>query len=274
MDEEKTIVETPQETPNEGQSNPVEEQPAPMPSENKPTQESEASESQSERTRIQVEKLKKHNQELLEENNKLKSVNPVSNVFESVYGRPTPQGQVAPPATPLQGKDVPNFVTADGYVDVEAQSRFLNELNQRTQHAEQEARLTRDTVRRQEERRQVEEAHAKHPWLNPSNTDQFDPQAFELVRDRLVRNMWEGKEQSLSEVAQEVSRFHTPSVKPEEIKEQAVAEFKEKQAVKANVSAVQSGKGQPREEHTRNSELRERTLHGDDSALDERLRNI
>lgn len=257
---------------------PVEEQPtASMPEENqKPTEATgQLPDAVSERTRQEFEKLKAHNRELANKLTKAESTQYGNSVFESVYGQKS-QPQAVPPTVPFQGKQetVPNFVDANGYVDVEAQTRFLNDLALRTQHAEAEARQTRETVRQQEEKRQIKEAHEKYPWLNPSDSGQFDPTSFELVRDRLVRNMWEGREQTLAEVAEEVTKFHTPSVKAEEIKEQAVAEFKEKQTIKAQASAVQSGKGQPREESARGEELRERTRRGDNSALDERIKNI
>jgi hypothetical protein len=257
---------------------PAEEQQAPsMPEEEqKPTEATgQLPDAASERTKLEFEKLKAHNRDLADKLKQQQSTQYGTNVFESVYGQ-TPRTQVAPPATPLQGRqEVPNFVDENGYVDTEALKRSLNEATTRAQRAEQEAKLTRDVVRQQEEKRQIKEAHEKYPWLNPDPTnDQFDRDSFELVRDRIVRNMWEGREQSLSEIAEEVSKFHTPSVKSEEIKEQAVAEFKKTQTVKAQASAVQTGRGQPREENVRLDELRDRTRRGDDSALNERLKNI
>jgi len=137
-----------------------------------------------------------------------------------------------------------------------------------------EAKQTRELIRQQDEKRQTKEAHEKFPWLDPKNTDHFDPVAFELTRDRILRNMVDGKEQSLVEVASDIAKFYTPSAKPEALREQAVNEYKEKQVTKAQASAVQLGKGQPRQETVGMDELRQRTRMGDADALDERLRNI
>lgn len=269
MDEETIVEETP-----EGQTiAPVEEQQdetLPI-SEQKPTEaEGELPSAVSERTKLEFEKLKSRNKEMAEKLNKLETHQYGKDVFESVYGQPT-QRQTVPQ---VEQQEVPNFIDQNGYVDTEALKRSLLETNARASRAEQAAKQAQNVARQQEEKRQVKEAHDKFPWLDPSNKDNFDSVAFELTRDRLVRNMWEGKEQTLSEVAEEVAKFHTPSVGTDEIKEQAVTEYKEKQTAKAQASAVQTGKGQPREDVVRLDELRKRTQLGDQSALDERLKNI
>jgi hypothetical protein len=267
MDNQEEVLET------SGQEiSPVEEQPeVEMPTtEQQPIEtEGELPTEVSERTKLEFEKLKSHNKELAEKLKQVQTKDYGKNVFEAVYGQPA-QRQVPQSVSPT----LPNFVDENGYVDTEALKKSLYESNAMSQQAIAEAKKAQEIARQQEERRQIKEAHEKFPWLNPSNQGQFDQTSFELVRDRLVRNMWEGKEQTLAEVAEEVSKFHTPAVQPEGIKEQAVAEYKEKQAIKAQASAVQAGKGQPREERGNLEELRERTLHGDSAALDERLANI
>jgi hypothetical protein len=257
---------------------PAEEQQAPaMPAEEqKPTEATgELPEATSDRTRIEFEKLKAHNKELSQKLNQYESNQYGNNVFDSLYGQKA-QTPTVPPTVPMRQEQetVQDFVDSNGYVDPEVLKRSLSEANSRAARAEVEAKNTREYLRSLEEKRQVKEAHEKYPWLNPSNKDQFDPVGYELTRDRLVRNMWEGREQSLAEVAEDVMKFRTPMAKPEEIKEKAVNEYKEKQVTKAQASAVQSGKGQPREEFTRIDELRERTRLGDERALDERLKNI
>jgi hypothetical protein len=223
-----------------------------------------------ERTKLEFEKLKAHNRDMADKLSKYESYG--KNVFDSAYGQPAQTQTV--PVPQVSQQPAPEFVDANGYVDTEALKRSFTDMSARTQRAEVEARKAQQIARQQEERRQVKEAHDRYPWLNPSNPDQFDPVGFELTRDRLVRNMVEGRDQTLAEVAEDVSKFHTPTVKADELKEQAVNEYKEKQVVKAQASAVQSGKGQPREEMGNLDDLRDRTRHGDQSALDERLKNI
>jgi hypothetical protein len=187
----------------------------------------------------------------------------------SVFGQTLPRQ--AAPASP---QSVPNFVDENGYVDMERQSAYLSELDQRTAHAEQVARQAQEAARQQEQRRQATEAHKVYPQIDP-NSDQFDPRAFKLVRNAALASMLDGTEPpELLDIAKDVLSSYKASPNEEEVKEKAVAEYKEKQTAKAQASAVQPGKGQPREETTNLDELRRRTLAGDDTALDERLKNI
>jgi hypothetical protein len=273
MDGDQKTVEV---TPDGGQVQTAEEQPAQVPSAQTTTEAADQlPDATSERTRNEFEKLKAHNRDLAE---KLKTYEFAKeyggNVFDSVYGQSRQQPTIpsVPQAPRVEG--MPNLVDENGYVDPSVLQRSLSEANARAQRAEQSAEQTRQSLRQQEESRQVREAHDKFPWLNPANKDQFDPVGFELTRDRLLRGMWDGRNQTLAEAAEEIARFRTPTVKPEELKEQAVAEYKEKQTARAQASSVQSGKGQPREEQTRVEDLRRRTQMGDQDALDERLRNL
>lgn len=229
----------------------------------------------SSRTKSEFEKLRAHNKQLSEKLSKFESQE-IGDVFSSIYGQNTQTQQQQFPNLP-QGRQqeiAQSFVDANGYVDVEAISRALKEANEKASRAEADAKYTKESVRRKDEKQQVSEAHEKYPWLNPENHDQFDPQGFELVRDRVLRNMVDGREQTLAQVASEITKFYKPSVNTESVKEQAVTEYKEKQTAKAQASAVQTGKGQPREDVVRLDELRKRTQLGDQSALDERLKNI
>jgi hypothetical protein len=272
-----TVV--PQE-PNGGQQiEAVEETQAPqMPSEEqKPTESgTELPADASERTKLEFEKLKSHNKEMADKLRTYEQNQYGKSVFDSILdqgGQAQPNGNFPNVPFERQQEVAQSFVDANGYVDTEAIARSLKELNDKANRAEHEAKAARETIRQGEEGRQIQEAHKAFPWLNPANKDQFDPQGFELVRDRILRNMVNGNQQSLAQVAEDITRFYKPTANTAELQEQAVNEYKEKQAVKAQASSVQSGKGQPRQEANL-SDLRERTQRGDESALDERLRHI
>lgn len=227
-----------------------------------------------ERTRKQFEKLTETNKKLAEENAKLKGQGELSSVFDSLF---TPKPKAVPPESMshLNGAQVDSiatkFVDDEGNVNIDALNRALFEANERAKRAEQEALRARQSVMQDKEQREVAEAHAKYPWLDPKSPS-FDRQAFELVRDRLVRNMIEGTHRPLVSIAEQVMEVYKPT-DVSKAKEQAVQDFKDTQVKKAQASTVQSGRGQPRQENDY-SELRERSIRGDITALEERLKAV
>jgi hypothetical protein len=162
------------------------------------------------------------------------------------------------------------FIDDDGNVDINALNQTLIQANERAKRAEQQAQQARQSVMQDREQREVAEAHAKHPWLDPKSPT-FDRKGFELVRDRIVRNMVEGSHKPLVNIAEEVMEVYKPAT-DESVKEQAVKEFKDSQVKKAQASSVQQGKGQPRE-YSPLSDLKDRTLRGDLQAIEERISN-
>lgn len=168
------------------------------------------------------------------------------------------------------------FVDADGNVDINGLNQALQLANQRAAQAEQRAAKVENRLERMEETQQVKEAHAVHPQLDPQSKD-FDPNFFELVRDRLLRNMYEGKKQSLLEVANTLSKAYKPTspVNLDKVKEDAVAQYKEKQESR-NQGPIESGKGEDRNPLSNLDELRKQTRSENPlratPALDERLR--
>jgi hypothetical protein len=228
----------------------------------------------SERTRKEFEKLKGTNKELSEKLRKYEGEETLGNVFDSLF---TPQQKKQVPQqnlSHLNEVQVDNiatkFVDDDGTVDINALNQALVQANERAKQAEQQARLARQSVMQDREQREVAEAHAKHPWLDPKNPN-FDRKGFELVRDRIVRNMVEGKHKPLVSIAEEVMEVYKPS--DQSTAEKAVKDYKDSQVKKAQASSVQSGRGQPRETNPL-SDLRERTSRGDISAIEERIKAL
>ena len=227
-----------------------------------------------ERTRKEFEKLKNSNKELSEELRKFKGEESLGNVFDSLF---TPKQKSEVPQqnlSHLNEVQVDNiatkFVDDDGTVDINALNQALVQANERAKRAEQQALQARQSIMQDREQREVAEAHAKYPWLDPKNPD-FDRKGFELVRDRIVRNMVEGSHRPLVSIAEEVMEVYKPT--DPSASEKAVKEYKESQSKKAQASNVQVGRGQPRENNPL-SDLRERTTRGDLSAIEERIQAV
>lgn len=249
---------------------PEESQETPMPSveqedstENSSEVEEELPESISERTRLEFEKLKESNRRLkeqLEERGKQSAYG--QSVYDGVYGQ-SPQ-----PEPVVQGSNYPgmsqqelaqtavNFTDENGYLDVQAFEGFLKRIDERASKAEAVALK----AQRDAEARQVAEAHLKYPWLDPKNP-KFDPNGFELVRDRLVRNMADGRQMPLTDVAESILKVYKP----------ASASTEDQKQAKAQVSTV-GGQTQKRSDEGRLDDLRTRTRQGDMTALRERIK--
>lgn len=307
MDQDQSKGTTPEETLS--QTAEV-QQPAPMPSaeqtsdiapaaEIAPEDDLSLPENASERTREQFEKLKAKLREK-EEALKAKEVETpppapapdTSQYGESVYAAFRPRVQEQAPApqvdprqfTNLSPQQVDNiqrsFVDDQGNVDIASLNRTLDEAQRRAIQAEQFAQKAIQSVEakvnerfsQMEEMREVQEAHQFHPELDPKNREKFNPQLFELVRDRILRNMYEGKKQPLKQVAADMKKYvvERPPAAPQESPEETAAK---KQAIK-NQAPLSVGKGGVRTTGTDFDDLRRRTREGDSDAITERLRRL
>lgn len=231
----------------------------------------------SERTREQFKKL-------LEENRRLKAVKQQESFGASVFDTFHPQREeVIQPQVDARNFNALNqtqvdavtqqFVDQEGNVDINGLNQALSQANRRAEEAEKQTRTLNDRVTRFEENQQVRDAHAVHAELDPQ-AENFDPDFFGMVRDRILRNMYEGKSQTLLDVANAIkSKYVSPSpVNLDKVKEEAVAQYKQAQTSRQQ-GPIESGKGSPRNESTL-TELRERSRKGDPRAIDERLRRI
>jgi hypothetical protein len=238
----------------------------------------------SERTAKQFEKLKTRLAEA--EAKASKPQVPPADYGSSVFDTFRPKQPQAPVKPPMPGGDfnllnqqqvddiATGFIDQEGNVDINGLNRALAQANQYAQQAQQQAQQANERLLKFEETQQVREAHAEHPVLDPTNKD-FDPKFFDLVRDRMLRNMYEGKNQSLAQAANDVKQSYQPSaaVNLEKVKEEAIAQYKETQTNRIQ-GPVESGNGQQRTSALSLDELRERTRQGDDEALFARLRNV
>ena len=277
----------------------VEEQPAPMPSADQTTEpeveevsQDEASSNDSdvdeaealansknpERTKSYIEKLKSEIQTLKQP--KEEPPRDYGNsVYDSIHAPNVPVEQVpridTPYLNPQQAQNIKSqFVDEDGNVDVGGLNKALIDANQRAYDASQRVASMEQKIAQIEESQEVKETHARFPEMEPTRKDKFNPELYEAVRDRLVRNLWEGKKVPLVNVVESVQSTYFKTQAPEQVKAQAVEEYKKTQEAR-NQGPFETGR--PKVSPTDYGELREQTRRGGqkgDEALSQRLKAL
>jgi hypothetical protein len=219
-------------------------------------------ETSNDRTREQFNKLKTKNKEMYEELQQLrKTRNADSVAYGSVYDTFK--------ADPFAG--IPTSDTNEEYVDEEG-NVDIKKLNADIKAAKMSALEAKRLAEQAREDYEVKEAHSKHPYLDPQNSE-FDPQFFELVKDRVLRQRYyEGKNIPLGKIADEVSSFYKPGAKGN-VEKTAIENYKKTQAQIANTAPLVNS-NRIRQEQSNLNDLRERTSKGDSSAIQERLKAL
>jgi len=185
----------------------------------------ESPESPKKRTQEQFDKLKKSNQELKEEKEKekkkreelekqtqdlLESLRPEEKAVPQPTPSPTPTP--APSSKPPSATQYPHLsqpevdkiyqelATPDGMIDgnkllqkLSTMNRENEEIRKRALLAEQAATQATRSQRDFEEKQKMREVHKKYPQLNPKSKE-FDKDFFDAVRNELIGQMIEGKE--------------------------------------------------------------------------------
>jgi hypothetical protein len=217
-------------------------------------------ENSNDRTKEQFSKLLQSNKELKEKLAQLeKPKNSESSAFGSVYDT-----FKTDPFNVTESTD--SYVDAEGNVDISKLNKDLKEAKMSALEARALAQKAREDI-------EVREAHNKHPYLNPQHSE-FDPQFFELVKDRMLRQkFYEGKQISLSDVADQVSSFYKPSALKTADTQKAIEDYKKAQSAIAN-NAPLSSTTRGRQEGPNLEDLRARTRSGDSNAIRERLKAI
>jgi len=218
-------------------------------------------ETTNERTKEQFNKLVQRNKELNEKVQQLeknKNSDPVA--YGSVYDT-----FKSDPFAGIQSSDT-EYVDEEGNVDIK-------KLNADIKAAKMSALEAKRLAEQAREEYEIREAHTKHPYLDPQNSE-FDPAFFELVKDRVLRQRYyEGKNIPLSKIADEVSSYYKPSVNVQIEQKKAVDEYKKAQSQITNSAPITSSTGR-RQEGTNLEDLRARTQAGDLSAIRERLKAL
>ena len=153
-------------------------------------------------------------------------------------------------------------VSDEDYVDEEGNVNIAK-LNQDLKLARREAEEAKRLSQRAKEDIEVREAHAKHPYLDPSSPS-FDPTFYEIVKDRVLsQKFYQGKNTPLIRIADEVSSFYKP------VKKASTDGF-EKASTQMPISS--SNTANSRNTDVSLDDLRERTKRGDSNAIIERLK--
>lgn len=228
-----------------------------------------------ERTREQFEKLKKANAELKSQLDAVARAKTLPSVYESVLpgagqgGVPSSTGQ-APVfqgiAPQVVAKEQQKLMDEQGFIDVDALEQRLQAIAQaeeRAKRAEEAARQAQDRIARFEQDATAKLLHQAYPELDPTS-QQFNAQAYELVRNELVSQLIQTGEQDGLKAAQKWETFFR---KPQPTQQQVQA-----QEALANIGTTQ---GAGRSALTTDlDQLRQQTRKGSVAALNERLKAI
>jgi len=230
-----------------------------MPTEEQTT---EATESQipdgvSERTAEQIEKLKAHNKQLKEQLDQV-TAKPTQSVLESLRPADNFPNVSEAKAAELQEE----IVDAQGYVDPSLLNQKLAEANRIAQQAIQTANQAQQQLRNFEETQITKELYKQYPQLNP-NGDTFDPKFYRQVRNELVGQLTDGKNQDVFAAAKTVSDDSVTQVKVQ-------VDEKEDISLKQQASST-LGTSQGASSPVDHDWLVEETRKGNPDALAERL---
>lgn len=227
-----------------------------MPTAEQPAEEVNETEGMSDRTREQFEKLKQSNKELA-----AKLAEKEQAITKSVLDELHPINEE--PVS--QAEDYQ--IDEDGTVDVAQLNRVLKQTQQAAQMARQEALQAKARADRLAKERSEESVHSKFPQLVPGSKD-FDPDFFKRVKNELIGQMMEGKENYM-EAAETVAKLFQKTNVEEKV-EQKVEEFKKTTEAKQNINAG-TGSANNRT-YSDDNELSKRTQMGDLEAFRERLK--
>jgi len=224
----------------------------------------------SERTKREFEKLKKHNAELAKKLAE-KEETPRPSLLEAYQPQPTmAMPQYAPVAPNLPQTRVEEITKQlwdeEGTIDGNELQRRLALAEQaeiRARQAESKAQSALERIARYEADGQKKMLHEKFPELDPSRTDVFNEEAYELVRKELVDQLWQKGTQDPLEAAEKMSKYW----KPKEVSPQQRETLQERQAVISKPASGKASSGATKDYE----ELRKQSLYSKE-AMEERIR--
>lgn len=228
-----------------------------MPTTEQPAEVVDETEGMSDRTKEQFEKLKQHNAELAAKLAEKEQTIPTRSVLDELH--PINEEPVS------QAEDYQ--IDEDGTVDVAQLNRVLRETQQAAQQARNEAIQAKARAERLVKEKQEETVHSKYPELVPGSS-KFDPDFFRRVKNELIGQMMDGKENYMEAADTVAKLFKKENV--EEKVEEKVEEFKKTAEAKQNINA---GNGSANNRtYSDDQELAKRTRQGDLEAFAERLK--
>jgi len=229
-------------------------------------------ESEKDRTTEQFDKLKNSNSELKKERDGYK------NVLESLQPepvKPVPSPQKNAPKGADIGEQLESMVDENGYLDGNKLKNVMQGMSDSVKRAEFTAKRVEIQARKEAEARtrsqktaKMTEVHKKFPELDPEN-EKFNEEFYDSVRNEIIGQMMEGKEDPLSAAEKWHSRYFKeggePMAKEKENKEKTQKE--QINAIKPHSSSM-SGYYADEEEEA----LRKKVMSGKRGALAELLK--
>lgn len=236
------------------------------------------------RTTEQFEKLKESNQELKQERDKYKNL--LDSLRPEVVPEPAKQYEEPINQAPksfgtLEQADIEKTFESmkdeDGYLDGNKLVEALKAMDARARQADQRAQRAEEHVQRvivakEEEKKTatMRAVHEKFPQLDPTS-EAFDPTFYDVVRNELIGQLMEGKEDPMAAAEKWSSKLYKKEqpVTKEEIEKKETIEEQKKQinAVRPR-SASNVGYYKDEEEES----LKEKIRSGKKGALAELLR--
>ena len=228
-----------------------------------------------ERTRKEFEKLKNSNKELKQKLDKLQQTQH-PNVLDAYKAKSIDDqakraisknqqnitDQYSNKEIQQLNESFPGIVDKDGYVDPKA----LNSALAQVRNAEQIARRAEQRVAEYEITNQTKELHSQYPEVDP-NSDQFNMDAYELVKKELLDQLMTTGKQDAIKAANKVSKYFRQNKKSKKSDSK-----KETARRNATVSVGQSGRSAASKNSYSHDELVELSRKGDKRAISERLK--
>lgn len=170
----------------------------PMPSSEQPADDAQEEEVEQEetpeqvksRTAEQFEKLKATNRELSE---KLKALEGSKPSHSSVLDELRPNMDTVPQAT-VPNAESQQFVDEGGYIDTALLNSTVTGVRKAAEEAKQTALQTQKEIQRFQESQVMQAVHKDFPEMDPNNQDQFDPSFYDYVKNDLIGQAFQGKE--------------------------------------------------------------------------------
>lgn len=301
---EKAVSEKPEAVPTskspEVAPEPKQEAPAEVPQEQPTAQPAEVEENEAlansknpDRTRAYIEKLKSERDEAL----KATKNTPEPQVQERVespfdiFNPPAAQAPIpqalqqpfqmpnVPYLNPLQIQNLKNeFVKEDGSVDIDGLNHAFQRANQEAYQLRQLSETQRKQMERFEQKQEEREAYQSHPEIDPTNKAAYNKRLFNLVTDRLVKNMFLGKKESLAQVTSQIKSEvgYQPKVDTQKVEAQAVEKYKETQRARVQ-GPFEAGRGEERMDSASLEDLRKISRHQGpkaEAAISQRLKAL
>ena len=257
------------------------------------TNEESTQEDPKDRTTQQFEKLTSHNKQLKAERDGYKNL--LDSLAPEEDEAPPQQPQAfdpqqyqnpvskAPSANQYQNlnqqqinETFKSMIDEKGYMDGNKLLNVLQQMDDRARKAEEDARQARAHTKRMEQAQEkmkksstMEKVHEKYPQLDPDNEEVFNRDFYDVVRNDLIGQMMEGKEDPLEAADKWADKFLQTDMNKQQ-KEEMEQKQNKKKAINATRPRSSSMQGYYKDEEE--DSLRAQVRKNKKGALAELLR--